>query len=536
MDSPSSSQEINLAQLQENSPPAPTHDPIIDIAAAKRKRMTAEQVAMERTQLELKAVLEFNKRHAVAMINGRAHILIEEPDDLGNPSFVLASERDLNLFYRNKNVSLPKATRQGVIWEKQPITKIWLGHDDRQQFTKIVFRPSGIVRDGEYNIFKGWGVTPAPFDPEKPTLGCEKIVDLCRRVVGTGAHGDWGMAWLADLFQNPENKPGTALVLRSKEGAGKGTLMNHILAPILQNAYVHIANRRYLTGNFNSILQGTLLFFADEAIWAGDKEGEGALKALITEPTLMIEYKGKEAFRISNPSRLVFASNEKWVVPVGERGRRFHVVDCDEEMAQNVRYFEEVRKEADNGGREAFFSYLLNFDTSGFDLRNPPVTDALISQKIQTLRTDSVGHWLFERLYDGALFGSDDSLTTSWPREITRERVRASYATYCKRMNVKYPASAEEIGSFLKEKLGVGAARASSKGTDGTRPMLYVFKSPDEDKVDEKKVDLERLEYWRGVFEAVMFGGRYEWPDYEPSGESKSLIEAEEKIFDDTHF
>jgi hypothetical protein len=35
-----------------------------------------------------------------------------------------------------------------------------------------------------------------------------------------------------------------------------------------------------------------MLLFADEAFWAGDRKGEGALKRMVTEPTLFIEQKG----------------------------------------------------------------------------------------------------------------------------------------------------------------------------------------------------------------------------------------------------
>lgn len=518
--------------LQKTENKTPTHAPVIDIAKAATKRMNAQQVEVERARLEREAVMQMNETHALARVKGRTFILMEEPDELGNPSYILSAEKDFNLFYRNVTVSLPKMTRSGVTYEQKSVAPIWLAHPERRTVTRIVFKPSGGETSAEYNVFKGWGVKPAAYDPENPTRGCAKIIDLCQRLFGRGPHGDWAMAWLADLFQNPEEKPGTALVLRSKEGAGKGTLMNAVLGPILMNAYVHIGNRKHLTSNFNSILQGTLLFFVDEAIWAGDKEGEGALKYLITEPTLMIEGKGKDAFAIANLARVVFASNEKWVVPVGPHGRRFHVVDCDEEMAQNTRYFDAIRAEANNGGREAFFSYLMNFDTSKFDLRNPPVTDALVSQKIQTLRSDSVAHWFFERLYEGVLAGDDDTLADGWPKTITRDRTRASYGAYCKRMNVRYPASAEEIGTFFKEKMGIRSGRASKPGTDGTRPMLYDFTSPEEHHYPED-AERERLAYWRGIFESTMFGGTYAgWPEYEGTGKEINLVENQHRNVD----
>lgn len=40
--------------------------------------------------------------------------------------------------------------------------------------------------------------------------------------------------------------------------------------------------------------------FADETLWAGDKRSVGALKRLITEPTLTIERKGIDAVQEKN--------------------------------------------------------------------------------------------------------------------------------------------------------------------------------------------------------------------------------------------
>jgi hypothetical protein len=41
-------------------------------------------------------------------------------------------------------------------------------------------------------------------------------------------------------------------------------------------------------GRFNSHLKNAILIFADEAIWGGNKREVGALKALITEPKLIV--------------------------------------------------------------------------------------------------------------------------------------------------------------------------------------------------------------------------------------------------------
>ena len=84
-----------------------------------------------------------------------------------------------------------------------------------------------------------------------------------------------------------------------------------------------ISNAKHLTGNFNGHLRDTVLLFADEAFFAGDRAHVGVLKALITEPTLTIEAKYANAVQMPNFVHLMMASNEEWVIPAGPEARRF---------------------------------------------------------------------------------------------------------------------------------------------------------------------------------------------------------------------
>ena len=59
-----------------------------------------------------------------------------------------------------------------------------------------------------------------------------------------------------------------------------------------------------------------MLVFADEAFWAGDKASEGALKAMVTEEQLPIEYKGKDVLYVKNHIHLlVYDKGKVNVIP-----------------------------------------------------------------------------------------------------------------------------------------------------------------------------------------------------------------------------
>ena len=53
----------------------------------------------------------------------------------------------------------------------------------------------------------------------------------------------------------------------------------------------HASSPRDLLGRFTSHLETCVFFFSDEAVAAIDNESQGALKRIITEPTLRVEPK-----------------------------------------------------------------------------------------------------------------------------------------------------------------------------------------------------------------------------------------------------
>ncbi len=96
--------------------------------------------------------------------------------------------------------------------------------------------------------------------------------------------------WLADVVQHPDRQGEVALVLCGPEGCGKG-LLARAMKYLLGQHGLAISNAKHLTGNFNAHLRDTVLLFADEAFYAGDRTHVGVFKALITEPYLTIEGK-----------------------------------------------------------------------------------------------------------------------------------------------------------------------------------------------------------------------------------------------------
>jgi hypothetical protein len=241
---------------------------------------------------------------------------------------------------------------------------------------------------------------------------------------------DYVVAWMSDAVQNRTKRPGTSIVLRGRQGTGKGVFCTQF-GNLFGQHFIHVAHSSHLTGHFNSHLKDKLLVYADEAFWAGDKKAEGVLKAMVTEDTIQIELKGKDVVTFPNYIRLLISSNHDWVVPAGNEERRFFVIDIGEARMQDRAYFGGIVDQMNSGGREALLHYLLDYDLTGIDLGSFPDTQALQDQKAYS--ATPLQQWWLERLTDGAILSEG----RTWRSEIPIDRIYGDYCEVAASVGVK---------------------------------------------------------------------------------------------------
>ena len=113
----------------------------------------------------------------------------------------------------------------------------------------------------------------------------------------------------------------------------------------------------------------------------------------------MMEAKFKDPIIVDNYARFIFATNEDWAVPTGEKERRFCVLNIDETKAEDHSYFAAINAEMRNGGVQALMHILVNLDLNQFNVRRYPVTEGLLHQK--QLSLTSVAQWWYDILIEG---------------------------------------------------------------------------------------------------------------------------------------
>lgn len=173
------------------------------------------------------------------------------------------------------------------------------------------------------------------------------------------------------------------------------------------------------------------MLFGDEAFFAGDKQHEGVLKGLITEPFLPIEGKFQNVVIVANMLHVILASNADWVIPASRDERRYAVFDVPDTRRGDLRYFAAIDKQMTEGGMAAMLHDLLARDIADFEVRQAPQTEALLVQK--TLSLSSLERWWLAVLERGFLWKSRHGANyfRGWKTFYATELLHRSYLQWC---------------------------------------------------------------------------------------------------------
>jgi len=131
-------------------------------------------------------------------------------------SISFSLEQDFRLRYAHHMI--PIRDDNGKL-KMEPIVQHWVRWPKRHEFSGIVFNPKS-TPIGYYNLFKGFPVTPRKGDW---SLFKQHIYEVITK--STNDIYTWVLGWMARIVQDPGgDRPGTSLVLRGPQGAGKGAL------------------------------------------------------------------------------------------------------------------------------------------------------------------------------------------------------------------------------------------------------------------------------------------------------------------------
>lgn len=442
------------------------------------------------------AVVELNLKHFVVQVGGKVHIATEKLDPItGHLNFQLGSKADFSLLYMYWNVPIDGENVQA--------TSIWLSSPDRREYEGIDFFPGKDVPQ-YYNLWQGFAVEPRQGNCS--LFWQHLFFVICR---GDRHHYRYLRKWMAHLVQHADELPGVAIVIRGKQGTGKSVFVDQ-LGGLFGQHFLMLTRMEQLTGRFNGHLKDSLLICANEAVWGGDKQGEGTLKALITDPVTPIELKGKDIINVRNYKRLIVTTNERWAVPMGMDDRRFLVLEASDEYKEDKRYFRALTQQMTDGGREALLYDLMHENLDGFDVRTAPRSDHSFDIKLRG--ADPIVRWWFERLHEGATITNLEPRQNDdqWNVTPSKTMLYKDFLTFCdthKGWKLDKPIFGKEFrkmlpGATVSETRRYMPQNELEEALDGpqNRGRAHCYKLP-------------TLAECRSAFEAFAKAGPEIWPD-----------------------
>lgn len=409
-------------------------------------------------------IRELNEKHAFVMIGGKATIITERYDtDLKRHTLEYTSPTDFKVRYCNRFVRVGK--------EEIPAGKAWLESPFRRSYDEIICDPDpNRAQDPDvrsYNLWRGWQVKPIKGDwslmrTHLMTVGAD----------GDEATGEFLLDWFAWMVQQPHLPAETGIVWQGAQGAGK-SFIGKMIGKLLGQHFVHVSNVGHLVGKFNGHLQDAVLVLSDEAFWAGDKTSGGALKALVTEPSFMIERKGRDAVVAKNHVHLLVATNHEWAAPLDHDDRRFCVVNVPSYHANDRQYFDAIAAQwMHGGGMQAF---LYDMQLRGQD-RAPTLPKSLAArmssfrQKLMAMPAEM--RWWYERLREGTPTRKSDG----WQRLVSTADIHADYIAAMDVVNVNHRSTESILGLSMRSSMCPHARRVRRvPPNQSTRTWCYEF-------------------------------------------------------------
>lgn len=374
-------------------------------------------------------VLQMNKQYALVRVS-KSVVIATFDKNANNEKVGFLSVPSFATMTANIKIQIP--TRSGFI--DKPMSDIWIASEHRREYHDVGIYPQCDEPAGVLNTWNGWGAEP---DAE---ASCEMYLNHMRDIVcdGNRAIYEWLLDWMADAVQNSRNIKGTCIVLRGVEGCGKGVWAD-TFGKLFGRHYTHLIDAERLTTRFNGLTADSVVVFADEVLWPGDRKAANILKGLVTERRITKEQKGVDSIEIDNLAHVIIASNEEWIVPAGPQSRRWLVLNCNKAMASNKPYFDKLWEEIENGGLAALMHLLLHRKITS-NLRLAPVTKGLLDQRRLSHRHDSLLQFIAECVQRGGFDTLDMEHMVgdevSWPRRVLKYELFAEYRGWCKEVRI----------------------------------------------------------------------------------------------------
>lgn len=315
--------------------------------------------------------------------------------------------------------------------------------------------PEDYESHGMFNIFGGFPMQqyrPAA-KPDVTTSRWYRHIKEQMHAGDAAVHNYW-LKWLAHMIQKPYEVPGVALLYNSQQGNGKDTMGDFIEKLIGHQHALRFDDPMSFFNNFNKSQEQCLFIALNEVSDKGEAFNKhNQLKSFITRTQSNIEPKGVDSYKATAFARYMFFTNNENALRVENSDRRFCMIKCKNEFAQDKETFDAIYSELDSMDYiKAWFDYLADVDLTGFNVRSVPTTKYKQEQKLACL--SSPLQWLIEAMTENVFVDSKDEDDIDQYNEgvlVSKELVVGAYDRWCdeEKLSTKFRLNTKRLTQEL---------------------------------------------------------------------------------------
>lgn len=327
----------------------------------------------------------------------------------------------------------------------RPFMTAWFKDPNRREYDCIDFiPPPSTCPDTTFNLYTGLAYENIAVEPDDDI---QVILDHLRFLSGeeeTDKIYNYQLCWFAHMLQKPGVMPRTAILWNSIQGMGKNIFSDGFGNLIIgTKSFISTEDADQFVGKWRNVSDKFFGVYNEAS--SRDTHGlDGKIKALITEPVLSWEAKGKDCIMVNNFIRMLFLTNKDNGVKIesGGQERRFQVIQITGKRP-NQEYFDAIVEFWKSPARVlGFANYLLKVDLSKWDSMNDRV-ETEFCKAMKSINIPTRDKWLAHFLENDL---AKEMLGYRWkPAEL--------YKLYCKFMKEMTwkPETSTMFGRKLKE-------------------------------------------------------------------------------------
>ena len=357
-----------------------------------------------------------------------------------------------------------KMDSKGVVTEdKTSFIKSWLKDKDKRVYDTYDFLPPPLVcPETVFNVWNGYAIENEGITE---TDSYEFILYLIEVLTDFNKEAyNYLMNWLANIIQNPGAKCGTAVVLKSKQGGGKGTLID-IMRRIMEDYITETSNpQNDLFGNHGNAHINKLLCSLDEVKSSDTSKDLGRLKNIITSNHCIYNEKGAKQVEVRNCCNFILTTNNSFPINLDKDDRRYFVTECSNILCKDAVFWKDFYKKLENRKSiMGFFNCLKTRDISGVNWMDFPETE---------LRSENIGASLHPLVYWMDEFIRSDSFQLKDTQRFSSKELYEDYKSYCSQNNINlFSSSAKSFGIIFKDNIDFDKCKIEKKKSNGA--VLY---------------------------------------------------------------